>query len=59
MKAKPEKILRIRGDLGTDKDFVGGQDIQVTVTVKSIEVADNEDGSITRIYKAKLFEIND
>ena len=52
-----EKILQIRGKLGTDIGFELGEDIRVIVTVTGIEDQDNQDGKITKIYKAKLFEI--
>jgi len=44
----------VRGKLEIDSDYDFGKDLQVTVTVTDITDIDQQDGTINRIYKARL-----
>lgn len=50
-----EKFIQVRGKVATSEDLKLGQDIEVTVTVEKSEDADNNDGTVDRTYKCKLF----
>jgi hypothetical protein len=51
-----EKFITIYGKLGTEDNRNLGEDIDVKVTVVSIQDIDNQDGTIDRVFKCKLFE---
>lgn len=50
------RYIQVRGKLEVDKELKHGDDVGVVVTVTSVEKVDNEDGTYSEVYKAKLFE---
>lgn len=50
------RFLQVRGKLEIDSDYDFGKDLQVLVTITDIQDKDNDDGTIDRFYKARLFE---
>lgn len=53
------RYLTVRGKLEIDQELSLGQDIQVTVTVTNIDDKDNDDSTIDRTYRSRLFEVLD
>lgn len=51
-----ERFISVRGKVATDSDYDFGKDIPVIVTVTDIQDIDNNDGTVNRIYKCRLFE---
>lgn len=51
-------FLQVTGKLES-QPFTMGQDLNVIVTVFSVEDRDRQDGTVDRYYKAKLFDISD
>lgn len=58
MKEISSRFLQVRGKLEIENDYDFGDDLQVLVTITDIQDKDNNDETIDRIYKAKLFTTN-
>lgn len=52
----PEKTIKVRGEIETDKDFEIGQEISVKGEVTAIEHQDLFDGDFKKIHKVKIME---
>jgi len=49
------RFIQVRGKIESPGELTMGDDLNVTVTVTSIERVNNDDGTIDEVYKAKLF----
>lgn len=49
------KYIQVRGRLEAEKEYKMGDELMVTVSITDIQDSDNHDGTVDRIYKAKMF----
>lgn len=52
----PEKTIKVRGEIETDKDYQIGQEISIKGEVTSIELQDDFSGDFKKIHKVKIME---
>ena len=48
------KYLKVNGKIEVDRELNLQDDVQVTASVFAIEDQDNQDGTVNRVYKAKI-----